>query len=95
MIDWDKLLFWVVVTSPYWGVFLWETWSSFLRPALIPQVRIDAICAALVAKYGPDAEYKAYTEECQAWYDDESFEQGMWRRVRKTLRRSRTRSAAN
>ncbi len=83
-----QVLSWIaigVATSPIWGAFLWELWEGGIRPKLIPEAKIDALAAAMLARHGDRAEEMAFIEEDRAWRYSESFEQGKWRRVRKRI----------
>lgn len=64
---------------------LWHLWQFRLSPLAVPRADIDAIADALVARHGPDAEEIACTEEDRAWRRSDTFEQGIWRRVRREL----------
>ena len=71
--------------SPVWGAFLWELWNGGIRPRLIPDIEIDALAAAMLARHGDQATEMAFIEEDRAWRSSDSFERGKWRRVRKCL----------
>jgi hypothetical protein len=71
--------------APIWGTLLWELWNGVVRPRRIARERIDALAAAMPAKHGDRAEEMALIEEDRAWRTSNSFEQGMWRRVRKRI----------
>jgi hypothetical protein len=79
---------WIAIgaaSSPIWGTFLWVLWQGFVRPRLIPERDIDALAAAMLARYGPKAEEAASAEEELAWRNSETFERGKWRRVRRRI----------
>ena len=86
----NKLILWAIsaiVTAPVWATILWELWSMFVRPALVPRAEIDRLASAMLAEHGDAAEPMAFVEEDRAWRYSESYQQGKWRRVRKALRR--------
>jgi hypothetical protein len=74
-----------VALAPIWGTLLWELWDGVVRPRRIARERIDALAAAMLAQHGDRAEEMALIEEDRAWRYSNSFEQGMWRRVRKRI----------
>jgi hypothetical protein len=75
----------ILAVSPIIGAVGWEVWQGQVRPRLIPKAEIEAIAAELVARYGDQAEEMAFINEDRAWRYSDSFEQGKWRRVRRTL----------
>jgi hypothetical protein len=87
MVDVGKVLIWSAVTAPVWATILWELWSMFVRPALVPRAEIDRLAAAMLAQHGDAAERMAFVEEDRAWRYSDTFEQGKWRRVRRAMRR--------
>lgn len=83
-----QALMWAAIgaaTAPIWGAFLWEIWEGSIRPRLVSCAEIDALAAAMIARYGDRAEEMAFIEEDRAWRYSDSFEQGKWRRVRKCI----------
>ena len=80
--DWA---FWVAVLSPAWGTFAWHMWELSIRPRLIPNEKIKRMADELIAKHGGEAAEVASINEDRAWRRSETFEQGMWRRVRKEI----------
>jgi hypothetical protein len=79
---------WIVLAAalaPIWGTLLWEIWDGVIRPRRIARDRIDALAAAMLAQHGDRAEEMALIQEDRAWRYSNSFEQGMWRRVRKRI----------
>jgi hypothetical protein len=84
-----KAAIWAICLFPIWGSLLWELWEGSIRPLLIPRNEIDALSAGMLARHADRAEQMAFIEEDRAWRYSESFEQGKWRRVRKTIERLR------
>jgi hypothetical protein len=82
-----KAAIWAICLFPIWGSLLWELWEGSIRPLLIPSTEIDALSAATLARHADRAEEAAFIEEDRAWRYSDSFEQGKWRRVRKTIER--------
>jgi hypothetical protein len=71
--------------APIWGTLLWELWDGVVRPRRIARERIDELAAAMLSQHGDRAEEMALIEEDRAWRYSNSFEQGVWRRVRKRI----------
>lgn len=67
------------------AVWVWHMWEARLRPALISQAEIDRLADELIARHGPHAEEAALIEEDSAWRRSHSYEQGLWRRVRREI----------
>ena len=84
-----KTAIYALCLFPIWGSLLWELWEGVIRPLLVSRAEIDALSAAMLARHGNRAEEMAFVEEDRAWRYSESFEQGEWRRVRKTIERLR------
>jgi hypothetical protein len=79
---------WILLAAalaPIWGTLLWELWDGMVRPRRIARERIDALAAAMLSQHGDRAEEMTLMEEDRAWRYSDSFEQGMWRRVRKQI----------
>jgi hypothetical protein len=79
---------WIVLAAalaPIWGTLLWEIWDGVVRPRCIARDRIDALAAEMLSQHGDRAEAMALIAEDRAWRTSNSFEQGMWRRVRKRV----------
>jgi hypothetical protein len=74
---------------PIWGSLLWELWEGSIRPLLIPHTEIDALSVAMLVQHADRAEEMAFIQEDRAWRYSDSFEQGKWRRIRKTIERLR------
>lgn len=64
-----------------------DAWQMFVRPMLTPKATINAMADELIARYGAEADDHAYIAEDRAWRYCETFQQGLWRRVRRELRR--------
>ncbi len=75
--------------SPIWAALVWELWEAGIRPRLIPAAEVNALAAAMLARYGDQAGDMAFIEEDRAWRYSDGFAQGRWRRVRKRTRRCR------
>jgi hypothetical protein len=82
-----KAAIWAICLFPIWGSLLWELWEGSIRPRLVSRTEIDALSAMMLARHGDSAERTAFIEEDRAWRYSDSFEQGKWRRVRKTIER--------
>lgn len=79
----SEIIGWLVIAA----ISAWLAWSGGVRPLLVPETEIAGVADRLAARYGPRAEEMAAIEEDRAWRYSDSFEQGKWRRVRRTLRR--------
>jgi hypothetical protein len=84
-----KAAIWALYLFPIWGSLLWELWEGNIRPLLIPHPEIDALSVAMLVQHADSAEEMAFIQEDRAWRYSDSFEQGKWRRVRKTIERLR------
>jgi hypothetical protein len=84
-----KAAIWALCLFPIWGSLLWELWEGSIRPLLIPHTEIDALSVAMLVQHADRAEQMAFIQEDRAWRYSDSFEQGKWRRVRKTIERLR------
>lgn len=74
-----------LVTSPVWGTFAWHMWELSIRPWLVPNEKIKRMADELITEHGDEAAEIASINEGRAWRRSETFEQGMWRRVRKEI----------
>ena len=63
----------------------WHSWEFWIRTLFIPKSEIKAIARKLVAENGFRAAEFAFEMEERAWCDSNIFEQGKWRRVRRTI----------
>jgi hypothetical protein len=84
-----KAAIWALCLFPIWGSLLWELWEGSIRPLLVPRAEIDALSVAMLVRHADSAEQMAFIQEDRAWRYSDSFEQGKWRRVRKTIERLR------
>jgi hypothetical protein len=84
-----KAAIWAICLFPIWGSLLLELWEGDVRPLLIPRAEIDALSVAMLVQHADRAEQMALIKEDRAWRYSDSFEQGKWRRVRKTIERLR------
>jgi hypothetical protein len=83
--DWLWWIFVVVCTAPIWGTLIWFLNELYIRPLLIPKAEIDRMADELRRSHPADPADAAFTEEVNAWYRSDTFEQGKWRRVRKHI----------
>jgi len=58
-------------------------------------VEVDALSVAMLVQHADSAEEVAFINEDRAWRCSDSFEQGKWRRVRKTIGRLRRDACAS
>lgn len=77
------ILFGVFVAS----VFLWDWFQLHIRPLFITKSEIGRKADELLDKHGGGAEYHAYIEEDRAMRYTDTYKQGVWRRIRKELRK--------
>ena len=87
---WRDIFWWVlmaVCTVPIWGTLIWFLNELYIRPLLIPKAEIERLADELRQNYPTDPAEAAFTEEQNAWYRSETYEQGKWRRIRKHLSR--------
>lgn len=84
MLNWLWWVFVGVATAPIWGTFLWHAYEFRVRPLFVPGEEIDQLVATMLER--DDPEEAAFIEEQAAWYRNDTFEQGKWRRVRQSLR---------
>jgi hypothetical protein len=80
-----KAAIWAICLFPIWGSLLWEIWEG----SIVPRAEIDALSVAMLVQHADRAEQMAFIEQDRAWRYSDSFEQGKWRRVRKTMERWR------
>jgi hypothetical protein len=84
-----KTAVWAICLFPIWGALVWELWEGTVRPRFICRKEIEVLSAAMLARHGDNAEQVAFIKEDRAWRYSDSFKQGKWRRVRKTIERLR------
>ncbi|MBZ3692081.1 hypothetical protein [Phyllobacterium calauticae] len=77
----------IICISPIWGTLLFHAWEASIKPWLVPRDEITDMADALVARHGAFAGYQAWIEEDYAWRRGDMVRQGVWRRVRRELRR--------
>jgi hypothetical protein len=77
----------IICLSPIWGTLLFHAWEASIKPWLVPRNEITDMADALVARHGAFAGYQAWIEEDHAWRRGDMVRQGIWRRVRRELRR--------
>lgn len=71
-----------IVVGIGWGIV-----EGSVLPRLISRDEIERLAEDIIGRYPADPEEAAFIEEHAAWFRSESYEQGKWRRVRKTIRR--------
>ena len=71
------------------SVGLWHAWDLSIRPLFVSRAEIRRMADELLARHGPRAEEIAFIEEDRAWRYADTYQQGVWRRVRNELRRRR------
>lgn len=90
---WDSFVTafkWLIIAAsllPIIGGIGWVVWDMEIRPRLIPREEIERLADDIMRRYPDDPEEAAFIEEHAAWFRSHSSEQGMWHRVRKTIRR--------
>jgi hypothetical protein len=86
--DWRGIIWWglvIVCTAPIWGTLIWFLNELYIRPMLIPKLEIERLAEEIMDRNLGDPVEMAFSEEQNAWYRGETFEQGKWRRVGKFL----------
>jgi hypothetical protein len=68
---------------------LWHEWDLSIRPLCVSRAEIKRMADELLARHGQRAEEIAFIEEDRAWRYADTYQQGVWRRVRNELRRRR------
>jgi hypothetical protein len=84
-----KAAIWAICLFPIWGRFYGSSGKGAFGLASVSRTEIDALSAMMLARHGDSAERMAFIEEDRAWRYSDSFEQGKWRRIRKTIERLR------
>ena len=79
---------------PAWVALLFHLWELCVRPRLLPEHEVRSAVDRLIAEHGPRADDQAFIEEDAAWRRSDTVSCGTWRRIRRELRRHRTRRAA-
>ena len=74
---------------------LWHAWDLSIRPLFVSRADIRRMAEALLARHGPRAEEIAFIEGDRAWRYADAYRQGVWRRVRRELRRGKVREDCN
>lgn len=64
----------------------WAVIEGSILPRLIPRDEIDRLTESVMRDHPDDPEGFAFMEEHAEWFRSHAFEQGRWRRVRKTIR---------
>ena len=67
------------------AVCLWHEWKFRIQPLSVSQAEINRMADELLDLHGPRAEEVAFIEEDRAWRYSDTYQQGVWRRVRKEL----------
>ena len=66
---------------------LWQVWDFRIRPLFVSPAEIGRLADELSERHGARAREIARIEEHRAWCYADAYAQGVWRRVRKELRR--------
>ena len=85
---WRDIIWWaltIVCTAPIWGTLIWFLNELYIRPLLIPKAEIKRLADQLKLNHPANPVEAAFDEELNAWYRSETFEQGKWRRVKRSL----------
>ncbi|MEW7008133.1 hypothetical protein [Lentilitoribacter sp. EG35] len=67
------------------SVFIWEWFQLHIRPLFITKSEIGRKADELLDRYGGDAERIAFIEEDRTMRYTDTYQQGVWKRVRKEL----------
>lgn len=65
----------------------WEIWDGSIRPRLVSRAEIVRLADEILAKHADAPERAASIEEHHHWHHSDSFQQGVWNRVRHEIRR--------
>ena len=68
------------------AIFVWEWFNLYLRPLFVPKAEIMKLADDLARAHGADADYYAFIEEDRALRYTDTYQAGVWRRVRKMLK---------
>lgn len=68
------------------AIFVWEWFNLYLRPFFVPKAEITKLADDLSRAHGADADYYAFIEEDRALRTTDTYQVGVWRRVRKALK---------
>ena len=68
------------------AIFVWEWFNLYLRPLFVPKAEITKLADDLSRAHGVDADYHAFIEEDRALRYTDTYQAGVWRRVRKVLK---------
>jgi hypothetical protein len=85
---WREIIWWGLMaacTAPIWGTLIWFVNELYIRPLLIPKAEIERLAHEIMRRNPNDPIDAAFTEEQNAWYRSDTFEQGKWRRIRKEV----------
>jgi len=76
----------LLIGVPFCVVFLWSVWDFWVRPMFVPWREIEEKADDLIEQYGDDADYHAMMEQRRAAHRCETYEEGLWRRIRRAIR---------
>jgi hypothetical protein len=82
-----EIIFWLAVLAIPLGALAWSTWEHDIRALRVPRADIEALADRLEREHGAGARAAAETKEAAAFARGDATEQGVWRRVARTLRR--------
>jgi hypothetical protein len=76
------------------ATFAWHTYELYVRPYFVPKDRICLLVLEMRQRIPSDPAEAAFIEEDAAWRRSRTYEQGVWRRVRRQIiREDRKRTA--
>jgi hypothetical protein len=86
--DWNNIGSWIGFAL--FGVialatFIWHSVELYVRPYLVPKERIRMLVLEMNRRNPTDPAEAAFIEEDRAWRRSETYEQGVWRRVRRQV----------
>ncbi|WP_349372144.1 hypothetical protein [Salinarimonas sp.] len=82
-----EIVFWLVALAIPLAALAWSTWEHDIRAHIVPRAEIEALADRLEREYGAGALAAAEEKEAAAFARGAATEQGVWRRVARTLRR--------
>jgi hypothetical protein len=86
--DWNDVGSWIgfaVLGFVALATFAWHMNELFVRPYFVPTERIRSLASEMYRRNPEDPAEAAFIEEDAAWRRSETYEQGIWRRVRKHI----------
>lgn len=82
-----EIIFWLVALAVPLAALAWSTWEHDIRARAVPRSEIEALADGLEREHGAGALAAAEKKEAAAFARGAATEQGVWRRVARTLRR--------